>query len=183
MQSGSIAKRYARALVELARDSGRVEGVFKEIENFEEYMRESPQLKAVLVNPLFPAHQRLAVLKDLLKVLKYSELTGRFLLFVAEKRRMDLFSSILREFRNYYDELNGLVRVTVTTAAPLTPELELRLLEQIEKVVNRKIVLTRIVDPDIIGGIVTRVGGMLIDGSVQTQLARMKSILLNEQLS
>jgi F-type H+-transporting ATPase subunit delta len=183
MQSGSIAKRYARALIDLAREAGEIEHVLKELEVFEAYLEQSDALRQVLTNPSFSGDQRVAVLRDVLDTVKFSDLTRRFLLLVAEKRRMDIFGSILREYRNYYDEQQGLVRVTVISAVPLPQDLEKRLTAQIESLVNRKVVLTREIDPGILGGIVTRVGDLLFDGSLSTQLSRIKTALLQEQLS
>jgi F-type H+-transporting ATPase subunit delta len=182
MQSGSIAKRYSRALIELAQETGQVDDVLKELEAFEQDLKQSGALYQVLTNPSFTGAQRMSVLRALLDSSKFHDLTNRFLLLVTEKRRMDMFESILREFRNSYDQQKGLVRVTVTSAVPLPSDLEQQLVKQIESMVSRKVVLTRQVDPGVLGGVVTRVGDLLFDGSLSTQLARLKTALLQEHI-
>lgn len=183
MQSGSIAKRYSRALIELAREADAVDETLKELELFETYLEYSGALRQVMTNPSFSGAQRVTVLRDLLAASGFHDLTKRFLLLVAQKRRMDVFGSILREFRSYYDQQQGLVRVTVTSSAPMPPDLEKQLVQQIESMMSRKVILNRQIDPSILGGVMTRVGDLLFDGSLSTQLARLKAALLQEHLS
>jgi F-type H+-transporting ATPase subunit delta len=183
MEAGSISKRYARALLELAQPEGKVDAVLAELEGFEQLLKSSSMLSVVMTNPSVSSEQRVLVLRDVLATMKYSTLSNRFLLLIAQKRRMPVFSDILREFRNSCDEMKGIVRVTVTSAAPVAADLEKQLVGQIETMTKKKVMLTREVNPALLGGIMTRVGGLLIDGSLSTQLSRLKSSLLEEQVS
>lgn len=183
MEAGSISKRYARALLELAQPEGKVDAVLAELESFEKLLKTSSMLSVVMTNPSVSSEQRVSVLRDVLAVVKYSTLTNRFLLLVAQKRRMPVFEDILREFRNSCDEMKGIVRVTVTSATNIPADLEKQLVGQIETMTKKKVVLTKEVNPALLGGIMTRVGGLLIDGSLSTQLSRLKSSLLEEQVS
>lgn len=181
MQSGSIAKRYSRAFIELAQESGTTDTVLREMSDFCDKLNGSPMLKTAMINPSFVTDQRVAVLKELMQALNYSPLTHRFLTQLALKRRLDVVEAVVHEFRNYYDDLRGLVRVSVTTATPLSAEQDAQLITQVEALTGRKAVVTRHVDPKVIGGIVTRINDLLIDGSVATQLQRIRGTLLREK--
>lgn len=178
MITGSISKRYARALMELAQEEGQIDQVQAELHTFLETMNGSSELHLVLTSPSFLADQRLAVLKQVLDRLECGSLTRRFLLLLTERKRMNALPDVVREFSNHYDELRGHVRVNVTSAQALTQEQEQKLIEQLEQATGRKAVVTRQVDTHLIGGIVTRVNDLLIDGSIATQLKRMRSALL-----
>lgn len=178
MITGSISKRYARALMELAQQDGQIDQVQQELHVFVDAMNGCSELHTVLTSPSFLAEQRILVLKQVLDKLQSGSLTRRFLLLLTERKRMDILPDIVHEFSNHYDELRGHVRVTVTSAQPLTAEQEQALIANIERATGRKAVVSRQVDPHLIGGVVTRVNDLLIDGSVATQLKRMRSALL-----
>lgn len=179
MISGSIAKRYAKAFIELSNEHQQIETVSREFTDFQNKLSTSSSLNAVMTNPSILTEQRLAVLRELLESMKYSQLTRKFLILLAQKRRLDVYDAIVREFRAYDDQQKGVVRVQVTSAVPLSSEQESMLVSQIEKLTGRKAVVTRKVDPSIIGGIVTRMGDLQIDGSLSSQLKRLKQALLS----
>lgn len=181
MQNGSIAKRYSKALIDLAVEAGSVDKVLNELLDIKARIDGAPSLKTVMVNPSFRTEQRIAVLRELVQGLNYSDLTRRFLFLMASKNRMVAIDDVIREFHNYSDNLRGVVRVSVTTAVPLTQEQDQQLVTQIEQMTGKKAVVTHTVDPNIIGGVVTRINDLLIDGSVATQLSRMRSALLKEK--
>lgn len=181
MQNGSIAKRYSKALIDLAVEANSVDKVLSELLDFKSKLDASPSMKTVMVNPSFRTEQRIGVLRDLVGNLKYSDLTRRFLFLLASKNRMLAIDDVIREFHNYSDGLRGVVRVSVTTAVPLPEQQNRQLVAQIETLTGKKAVVTHHVDPKIIGGIVTRINDLLIDGSVATQLQRMRGALLKEK--
>ncbi len=179
MQSGSIARRYARALIELAKEEALVEKVLKDLNDFETLLSEQPMLQEVLARRSFTSRQQAGVLSEVLDATDFCKLTRQFLLLLVEKHRMDILDAIVYEFKRYYDELKGYVRVTVVSATPLPSRFEQQLISHLEAVTKRSVILTKEIDPDIIGGVVTRVGDVLFDGSLSTQLRRMKSALLS----
>ena len=178
MQFGSIARRYARALLELAKEEALVEKVLKDLNDFESLLDEQPSIRDVLTRRSFTSLQQVGVLRELLALTDFAPLTRNFLLLLVEKHRMNALDGIVREFKRGYDDLKGLVRVSVTSASPLPSRLEQQLIAYLESATKRRVILTKEVDPDIIGGVVTRVGDVLFDGSLSTQLKRMKSELL-----
>ncbi len=178
MQSGSIARRYARALLELAKEEALVEKVLKDLHDFQSLLRDEPSIGEVLTRRSFSSLQQVGVLRDVLALTDFAPLTRNFLLLLVEKHRINVLDSIVVEFKRGYDELKGLVRVSVTSASPLPSRLEQQLIAYLEKATKRRVILTKQVDTGIIGGVVTRVGDVLFDGSLSTQLKRMKSELL-----
>lgn len=182
MISGSIAKRYAKAFIELSIEQHQIETVSREFADFQSKLSSSAPLSAVMTNPSILTEQRLAVLQELLESMKYSDLTRKFLILLAQKRRLDVFDAIVREFSAYDDQRRGVVRVQVTSAVPLTADHESMLVRQIEKLTGRKALVTQKVDPSIMGGIITRMGDLQIDGSLSSRLKRLKKALLTESV-
>ncbi len=182
MQSGSIARRYARALLELAKEDALVEKVLKDLHDFESLLNQQPSLREVLTRRSFTSQQQARVLRDLLALTDFAPLTRNFLLLLVEKHRMRALEGIVREFKRGYDDLKGLVRASVITASPLPSRLEQQLIAYLERATGRRVVLTKEIDPNVIGGVVTRVGDVLFDGSLATQLKRMKSQLLSSNV-
>jgi F-type H+-transporting ATPase subunit delta len=163
----------------LAREDRAVEEVQRSLEELQRLLHDHPLLWDVLTRQSITAHQQVAVVRELLSSLTLHPLVGRFLLLLVQKKRMPAFHDIVREFGQMYDELSGIVRVTLISAAPLTRDMEQGLVSRIEAQTKRKVILKKEVDSAIIGGIVTRVGDLLFDGSISTQLARLKQTLLH----
>lgn len=180
MIAGSVSKRYAKALFELGREQNCVDELLTNLESFERVLRENRNLHAVLTLPSVSLELRARLLKELLAKTDYHDLTRRFLLLLAQKGRVDIMSDIVREYRNFYDAYKGQVRVTIKVAGPLDKEIESRLIETIQKRIGKKVIVNKVIDPSIIGGIVTMVGDLLFDGSISTRLARLKQSLLIE---
>ncbi len=180
MQSGSIARRYSRALIELAKEQALVEKVLKDLNDFQALLTDQPALRDVLTRRSFTSKQQSGVLRELLETTDFSTLTKHFLLLLVERHRIQFLDAIVREFKKDYDDLKGYVRVTVVSATPLPSKFEQQLISYLEGATKRRVMLTKEIDPKIIGGVVTRVGDVLFDGSLSTQLQRMKSELLGQ---
>jgi F-type H+-transporting ATPase subunit delta len=185
MTAGAAASRYARALFDVvlkeAKDAGddaAVEKVQAELQQFADLFTREP-LAHVLGNPAIPASKKKALTAAL--VARAGQVTpplAKLLLILAEKDRLTLLPGIARAYAERVMDYRKIVRGEVTTALPLTPE-RLRVLEQgLAKATGRKVVLAARVDPSIIGGAVTRLGSTVYDGSVTTQLQKMKQALV-----
>jgi F-type H+-transporting ATPase subunit delta len=179
--SSAAASRYARALFDVVLKEGKdaaVEKVQGEVQQFAGLFAQD-QLAQVLGNPAIPASKKTALAKALLD--RAGQVTGplaKLILVLAEKDRLTLLPGIARAYGERVMDHLKIVRGDVTTAVPLTPE-KLRALEQgLAAATGRKVVLEARVDPSIIGGVVTRLGSTVYDGSVTTQLQKMKQALV-----
>jgi len=180
MLNQAVSRRYANALFELAQAKGLVDQVDQEFGMIVAMIDTNPQLRAVMNDVLMAPE----VKSDLVKKLftgKVSELVFNFLLVVVRKRREAFFPQMYRSFLDLANEARGIVEVEVRSAVEL-PEETVRTLEQ--KLVGRlgkRVKFQTQVAPELIGGLVVRVGDELMDGSVRTRLRRMRDRLIRSQ--
>ena len=166
---------YARALYEAARDKGRVEVVREELGDFVAAQRDVPELRELLRNPQLDQRVKASALGELLG--GEEELVRNFLLLLAEKGRAGEIEEIAREFERLAAREEGILDVELTTAVELSDEEARDVIRQIEQASGRKVVATRRVDPDLIGGIVLQAGSMRLDASVRGRLNRLRTEL------
>jgi F-type H+-transporting ATPase subunit delta len=172
----AIAHRmYARALYEAATDANRVQTVREELEDFVEAQRQVPELRELLRNPQLDQRLKASALEELLG--GEEQLVRNFLLLLTEKGRAGEIEEIAREFERLVAEGEGILEVEVTTAVPLADDEAREVIEQIEKASGRSVEATRLVDPDLIGGIVLQAGSLRLDASVRGRLNRLRNDL------
>jgi F-type H+-transporting ATPase subunit delta len=181
MTSGAAAGRYARALFDtvLAEAPGSVEAVEEQLQQFADLVARDEVLVSVFGNPAIPASKKVGVVRALLdRAGPMSAPLSKLIVMLAERDRLILLSDVARAYRVRVMDHLKIVRGEVTTAVPL-PSDKLRALEQsLERATGRKVLLETTVDPSIIGGVVTRLGSTVYDGSVTTQLEKMKQVLI-----
>jgi F-type H+-transporting ATPase subunit delta len=178
--SGAAASRYARALFDVTLKEGAdVEKVQRELDEFVSLFRSHEVLSQTLGNPAIPASKKVAVVKALLdRAGSVSPTLAKLMLLLAERDRLVLLPDVLRTYRERLMDHQKVIRGEVTTAMAL-PADKLRALEQgLQRATGRTVVLESKVDPSIIGGVITRLGSTVYDGSVTTQLQKMKEALV-----
>ncbi len=181
MTSGVAAGRYARALfdVVLKESPADLERVEAQLQDLAMLFTGNAALASVLGNPAVPVTKKIAVTQALLeRAGGIAVPLAKTVLMLAERDRVMLLPDIRRIYGDRLMDHRKVIRGQVTTAAPLAAE-TLRAMEQgLERATGRKVVLESKVDPGIIGGVVTRLGSTVYDGSVTTQLEKMKQSLL-----
>jgi F-type H+-transporting ATPase subunit delta len=179
--SSNIAKRYARAFFAIAREEKRYEEFSRDLGRFSAVLKENKNLSEFLANPVFDQPEKKAVLGSVLEKIPISPLTANFLNLLVDKRRIGILADIESSYRELMDHALQKVRVTVTTAFPLTGELSARLQKSLEELTGRKVEMTVLEEPTLLGGIVVRVGDTLYDGSIRSQLDNIRNLLGEEQ--
>jgi F-type H+-transporting ATPase subunit delta len=174
MISGSLSRRYARALLGIGREKGQDEALAAELERLAAAYDKSPELRGVFSNPVFSTAQRQAVLGDLCRRLTLSVTGQHFAKLLLDRGRMNALPGIARALRALVDEQSGRVRARVTSAKPLDPTMEGRIRTAIGRATARTVVLEKQTDPALIAGIVTQVGDVIYDGSLASQLAALR---------
>ncbi|MCK6529610.1 ATP synthase F1 subunit delta [Myxococcota bacterium] len=181
MIEGSIARRYAQAVLDLARDEGIAERVGSELDDFVATLERVPVIREVIVHPGFGKDERKALLHAVLERSGYARITRDFLLLLVDKSRIGAYGEIARAYARGLDEAMGRVHATVRSAGPLDAGTLARLRQHLERVTGKTVVLESQVDPSLIGGLVTQVGSLVFDGSIRTQLEAMRSRLLRDE--
>ena len=180
MISSNIAKRYARAFFKIAGEEQRYEQYHGELVRFSSLLEENRHLSEFFANPVFAQPDKRAVVDALLAKLQLSPLTANFLRLLVDKRRIGILSSIEHCYRELVDDVLQKAAVTVKTALPLPHRLSARLQQEMETLTGRKVEMTIVEDPALLGGIVVRVGDRLYDGSIRAQLGNMRNLLGKE---
>ncbi len=175
----SLAKRYAQALLELVGDDAP--NVAQRLYFFAKLLHDNPLLKEVLVSPAFQLEERNNVFKQVLAHLGWGAPLDRFLWYLIEHRRMKWMDSIAESFMFMVDEREGKVRIQVTSAQPLDKTTENQLLTSLNKNMGGKVVLEQLVDESLLAGMSLRIGDLVIDGSLKTQLTKLKELLLQQK--
>jgi F-type H+-transporting ATPase subunit delta len=167
-----IARTYARALFGAAKEQGRLVEVREELDLFADAIREVPELQALIRNPELDTRAKIGALDALLE--GADELLRNFVRLVTEKGRAPMLEEIARE----YDELVAaearILNVELTTAYELSDSEAASIVDQIEKAAGRRVEAARSVDPELIGGLVLKVGSLEVDSSVRGRLDRLR---------
>jgi F-type H+-transporting ATPase subunit delta len=177
--SGSVARRYARALFSIGVDRGDFEQLGEQLAAMSSLWTQAPELRQALENPVFKMSEKRALLERLLPRLAPSREVQKFVLLLLERGRIPALPGIARAYIELADAHTGRVRALVTSAAPLGPAETDRVRRSLEQRTGKKVILETVVDAALIGGLVARVGDLVLDGSVSTQLATLRQRLLN----
>lgn len=172
-------KRYALALVESISASKEIslDEALGQLSLFNQASEASFDLKNMLLNPAFTKVERDQAIGGIIKQLNISPVIARFIQILVDNRRIAELPEITDTFRALSDERRGRVRATVHSAAALSKDAEDRLRRALEKTTGRAIELETHVDPQLIGGIRATVGSIVFDGTIRTELDRLKTQL------
>jgi F-type H+-transporting ATPase subunit delta len=177
MQAGSLARRYARALMDLASKAGNVDKVASELRDLAGAYKTSPELGEVLGNASYPKAKRRAIVDALLTKLAAQPLTKTFCNLLLDNERLATIPDIARELDAMVEARAGRVAAEVVSATPLTPAQVTQLTATLEKLSGKKVVLAKREDPELLGGVVAKVGDVVYDGSLRTQLRVLRDQL------
>jgi F-type H+-transporting ATPase subunit delta len=177
MSMRASAARYARALLDVANKESDPERAEQELAAFVDLVRTNPDLERTLANPVVSAADKRAIVQQILERLKPTTPVGKLVLLLASRGRLALLPDLLDVYRERLMEHRNVLSAEVTTAAPLSPERAEQLQQRLANATGRTITMTTKVDASIIGGVVTRIGGTVYDGSVATRLAKVRDRL------
>jgi F-type H+-transporting ATPase subunit delta len=176
----ALAFRYARALADLVLEPGSAaepQGIAAEIESFQRTLEAWPDLRLALESPTVPAARKRAVVGRLAECLPLSDLIRRFLFVLIDHRRVELLGDVHEAFQAVIDERLGLVRADVASARILGPEERRRILATLGRLTGLQARADFRVEPELIGGVVARIGSTVYDGSIRGQLQGLKQRL------
>jgi F-type H+-transporting ATPase subunit delta len=177
MSMRASAARYARALLDITVKESDPVAAEKDLAGFVTAVRSHPDLQRTLATPVISASAKRAVVQQILDRSQPIAPVAKLLLLLASRGRLELVADILDVYRERLREHQQIVEAEVTTAAPLSPERISDLQERLARITGRTVTMTTRVDETIIGGVVTRVGSTVYDGSVATQLAKVRERL------
>ncbi len=166
------AIRYAKAIIDIAKSSGKSDAVNNDMKSIVTAITESPELKHFLTSPIIKMEVKKSAISEIFSNVQAETNSLFHLLF--ENKRFEILQEIAIQYNRLFDESNGIEVAKVTTAFPITPELETKVLAKIGEFSNKKITIHNIVDPAIIGGFILRVGDQQYNASVASKLSELK---------
>ena len=177
MINNSLAKRYAKALVQLGAEGGLVDSFRNELAVVDRLFSANSELRAAFADPALTQGQKKNIMKELADKTACSELVGNFLLLLVDKNRVAFLGQIVQTYEKLADEFSGVIRPVITTACQLEESQVAAIQGALEKKTGKKVVPQMNVDSSLLGGVVTQIGDIAYDNSVKTQLKQIKDIL------
>jgi F-type H+-transporting ATPase subunit delta len=171
-----VHRVYAQALLDAAQEKKRLAAVRKEFDEFAAALRGSDELRRFLQNPQVELLTKQAALEDLLK--GSDELVLNFVRLLADKSRIAEVEQVYEEWTRLLAQQERILELEIQTAVELSDKEAAKVVGQIEKASGRKIVATRTVDPDLIGGLVVQAGSLRLDASVRGRLEQLREQLI-----
>lgn len=178
MSYEAIARRYARAVFEIGKETSALPVVTREMADFAAMYAASAELRDVLDNPLVPEEPREGLLTELASRMGLSQTSLSTLKLLGRRRRLAALPEIAAQIARMVDEDGAVVRASVTSAGPLTDAYINELKATLEKSTGKKVTITHKQDPSLIGGVVTQIGDQVIDGSIRARLSSFRESLL-----
>jgi F-type H+-transporting ATPase subunit delta len=166
------AIRYAKAIIDIAQSSGKSDDVNNDMMSIVKAITESPELKHFLTSPIIKMEVKKSAISEIFSSVQAETNSLFHLLF--ENKRFEILQEIAIQYNKLFDESNGIEVAKVTTAFPITPELETKVLAKIGEFSNKKITINNIIDPEIIGGFILRIGDQQYNASVASKLSKLK---------
>jgi len=177
MIAGSIARRYAKALFDLAVEAGRVDAWAQSLTGLKQVVEGSPELKELLQSPVYTKEQRQGIATKLAQVLELEPQPASLLGLLAERNRLSSLPGVADTFSRLADEKMGRVRARVTSAVPLEEKAAAAIAERLAGGAGVQVIVERVVDPGLLGGVVAQVGSLVYDGSLASQLEDLRRTL------
>lgn len=177
MSIAALSNRYARALADVIFARGETQTVFDELTAFRKSVDDCADLREVIVNPTIPQAKKEALLAALTTRMKLGQITVNFLNLLLRNQRLAYLDQILAALASEIDNRNGVVAAAVTTSKAVGDAERDALRTRLENATGKKVRLTFDTDPELIGGVVTRIGSRIYDGSIRSQLDRFRGQL------
>jgi len=174
MSVQAVARRYASALADVVLTRGEAREVQNELGIWQQMLADHDNLRTVFANPTIPLEQKRAVLNRLIELSQPRPTTANFLKVLLQNQRLTELTEINKKLAEILDERAGTVAAKVTTARPIPAEVHERLRGTLASLTGKKVRIDFITDPGLIGGVVTRIGSTVYDGSVRNQLQQIK---------
>ena len=181
MKRHPVSGTYARALRDIAIERGKIDEIAGELEALDQAFHGDRTLLVFFESPKIPRHEKKSVLEKTLTG-KVSEEVLNLLKILIDRSRQSVFDQICATFKDLYDEHKKRMHVTVDCAVPIADEQANRLKELLASRLDREIIMETRVDEDLLGGMKVRFGDTVIDGSIRTQLNKVREAVASQRL-
>lgn len=174
MSSGSLSRRYAKALMEIGEADGSYKRIGQDVASMAKAMTDSAELSGLLGNPAFPRSEREKIVQAIMQRIGATKTVINFSMLLLDRERMAVLPDISRELSAMIDDKSGQVTAQVTSAVALTSVQQSELKTTLETLSGKKVQIEAKEDPALLGGLVAKVGDLVYDGSLRTQLRELR---------
>ena len=175
MKQSRVTIRYAKALLQLSIEQNSLDQSYNDMLMIDAICIESKDLALLLKSPIVKTHHKLRILDEIFES-KLGKLSMMFVNIITTKKRESLLSAIAKSFISLYKAHNNIESASVTTAVPLTDSLKLDVIKFIKEGSDKSVELTEVVDENIIGGAIIRMGDKQLDASVFSELSELRQM-------
>ncbi len=172
-----VAGRYATALFDLAKEAGSIEAIEGELRALQATITASDELRGFLKSPVYDRAEQMAVVESLAQKAGFCALTANFLKLIAKNRRLFALEDMIRSFAKLAADDRGEVSAEAMTAAAMNDDQVKALRLEIETLVGKAVNLETRVNPDLLGGLIVKIGSKMVDASLRTKLNRLKTVM------
>lgn len=177
MVTGSLARRYARAVIDLGTSAGNLDKMGSDLRSLAKAMHDSAELQTVLTNPAIRRGDRRRVIDGLLQRIGAQPQTKNLVYLLLDGERLSSVPAISREVDTMIQARSGRVSAEIVSAQPLDAAQLQQITVALEKLSGKKVDVTKREDPELLGGVVAKVGDVVYDGSLRTQLRSIRDEL------
>ena len=177
MITGSLSRRYAKAVFEIGAEQGGIDKIGADLRSLAKAMKDSTELQSTLISPAIRRGDRQKVIDGLLQTIGVVSTTRNLVYLLLDGERLGSLPAISRELDAMIEAKAGRVTAEVTSAKPLDPTQLSQITAALEKLSGKKVTVTKREDPELLGGVVAKVGDTVYDGSLRTQLRTIRDEL------
>jgi F-type H+-transporting ATPase subunit delta len=178
MTNKTAATRYARALLDVAiKEQADLDLIERELDSVVELFTQYPALAHALLNPVVPVPRKRAAIAELTALAQLTPIVTKLIGLLADRDRLVLIPDLLAAYRDRLLDHRNIIRAEITTTAPVPADRAKAIEASLARATGRTVALTTKVDASIIGGVVTRIGSMVYDGSITRQLQKIRARL------
>lgn len=173
MLTSKVAKRYAQGLLNFTQEAGNTDSVFTEMGDIVKTIEKSKELQSFFASPIIDVKKKVSIALEIFK--DFSPVTKSMLQLIIKQGRESQMQNIAQEYINKVEDMNGVQRITITSASALSSENISNILKSSELVNHdNKFDVKSIINPEILGGYILRVGDQQVDASVKSKLSKLK---------
>ena len=174
-----VAKRYAKALIEIAEEAKKLDKITQDMQLIDTMIRSSRELSLFLVSPIIKPEKKKEVLQKIFSDHKVDPLTFKFIMLLVDKNREDVLHDIVKSYQELYDKKMGIVTAEVTTAVEISNSLKEKIEKKIIELTGaKKVKAIYRVDPKIIGGVKIRIADTVYDASIKRKIEILKEKMI-----
>lgn len=179
MIDSKISKRYAKALLSLGQGDGKYVEYGRNLQEFADFCSAHDEFFQVISNRLYSVEDRKMIIEKVLEKSHFPDLIKNFLRLLLDKNRIGAVKEITGHYARLTDEISNITRADVITAKPLKEDALKRLKKALKKVTSKEVTVNVSQDESIVGGLIVKIGDLVLDGSVKTQLEGLRESLKN----